>query len=91
MKKEEKELTVEKFIKILKKHVKDPDIARVEFLVGEKNYRLKSISQFSILPDVIIKLEEFEPPIMEVVKNVRRDKRKMVEKKLKEIKKSETK
>ena len=82
-------LTVKKFIKILNK-VADPDIAEIEFLVGEKSYRLKHIGQFSILPDVIIELEEFEPPMMKVVKNFRRDKQKEVNKVVKKIK-SETK
>jgi hypothetical protein len=81
-----KDLTVKEFINILKKNVKDIDIANVEFSVGgEKIYRLKSIHQFSIIPDVTIELEEYEPPIMEPVKNFRRDKRKMIKKHIKEI------
>ena len=85
MKKESKDLTVKEFISILNKNVKDKDIANIEFIVGEKSYRLKSIGQFSIIPDVTIELEEYEPPIMEPVKNFRRDKRKMIKKHIKEI------
>ena len=34
----------------------DPD---VEFWVGEKQYDIKNIGQFSIVPDVVISLEHF--------------------------------
>jgi hypothetical protein len=86
MKQDNKDLTVKEFINILKKNVKDIDIANVEFMVGEKSYKLKSVGQFQILPDVIIELEEYKPPLMRIVKNFRRDKRKMIKEHVKEIK-----
>ena len=79
-------MTVKELINILKK-AKDIDIADVTFYIGDKSYELDSMGQFGIIPDVNINLKEVEQPMMKPIKHFRRDKKKMVEKTMKKIKK----
>ena len=79
-------MTAKELINILKK-AKEIDIANVTFCVGEKAYELESAAQFGIIPDINLHLKEIELPLMQPIKNFRRDKRKMIEKTTKKIKK----
>lgn len=79
-------MTVDEFINILKM-AKDTDIAEITFYVGDKTYALESMGQYGIIPDVTINLREIKVPIIEPIKNFRRDKVDMVNKTMKKIKK----
>lgn len=82
-------MTVKELINVLKK-AKDIDIAEVTFVTdekGEETYELDSLSQFSILPDVTVHLRKVEIPIMQPIKHFRRDKKAMISKLEKKIKK----
>jgi len=48
---------------VLNKCIKNAQTARgmrVEFWIGEEEYRLKNIGQFGVLPDVVVELEKVE-------------------------------
>jgi len=77
-------MNVKEFINILK-YAEDIDIAEIIFWVGDKTYELDSINQCGIVADVNILLKDVELPVMIPIKNFRRDKRKMINKKTKEI------
>jgi hypothetical protein len=87
--KEQKPLTVQKFIDNLKR-AKDIDIAPLSFAIEgqpEKTYGLKSMSQFGLCADVIVTLEEVEVPILTPT-IFQRKHRKMVKNKERQINKS---
>ena len=79
-------MTVNEFIEILKK-ARDTDIAPIEFWFGDKELTLDSLGQFGILANVTVHLKEAKSPVIEEAV-IQRSKRKMTDKKLKEINKS---
>lgn len=78
------QLTVKRFIEILKK-AKDIDIAPIDFQIGDKEYALESLSQYGILADVTVHLKEINTPILRpaVLQKKMRKTAKEIEKKIK--------
>lgn len=80
-------MTVKKLIEILNKCV-DPDLAEIEFWIGDQYHELERVGQFGIIPTVTFTLKATELPLITPIKHFRRDKVKIIKKKEKEIKKS---
>lgn len=78
-------MTAQEFINAIKQ-AKDIDIAPITFWVGDQCYELDRIGQFGISAEITFTLVPTTLPILEKVV-IRRDKKKMVNKKMKEIKK----
>lgn len=59
-------MTVKEFTDIINENVKYQEHSPLEFWIGEKRYDIANISNFDILPNVMIQLKPLvETPIME--------------------------
>jgi len=60
-------MTVKEFTKIINENIEHQENAPLEFWIGDKEYDIASMSNYSILPNVMIHLKPIDTPILRKV------------------------